>query len=196
VFLSNEWDEYAGEWDSDEDVLLYSEKAFRSLGDHVALDNLNVLDFGCGTGCLTEKLANPAKRVVGLDTSPAMLAVLEGKRLANVLTVGDELTSKLVATHPYLQAKFDLISASSVCGFLPDYEGALLLLKSLLAPGGLFVQWDWLASEPDSDDGLTEDRVCDALNGSGFDSVSVSVPFSLASSQGRLDVLMGMDRNV
>lgn len=193
--MSSEWDEYASEWDSNKDVVQYSENAYQSLCSLVSLDNLNVLDFGCGTGCLTGKLAQHADRVVALDTSPAMLAVLEGKCHSNVFTVGDELSSSLHENHSFLQSKFDLIVASSVCGFLADYEGTLGLLKSLLTPGGWFVQWDWLAAESETDNGLTEVAMLSTLRSVGLESVAVTVPFSMVSAKGKMDVLMGVGRN-
>ncbi len=194
--MSNEWDKYAGGWDSDEEVVEYSRKAFHSLGEMVSPENLKVLDFGCGTGCTTEKLAPLSKSVVGLDTSLAMLAVLEGKGLANVVTIGDELSDELVDSHPLFRPKFDLIFASSVCGFLKDYEGALRLLKSLLEKDGWFVQWDWLATGADPGSGFTKEAVQSALEGAGFEKVEISVPFSMVSSQVEMAVLMGVGKNV
>ncbi|MCH8334286.1 MAG: class I SAM-dependent methyltransferase [Proteobacteria bacterium] len=41
-----------------------------------------------------------------------------------------------------LTEKFDLVVASSVCSFLPDYNSTLRDLSSALKPGGLFVQWE------------------------------------------------------
>jgi predicted TPR repeat methyltransferase len=193
--LSNEWDEYAGDWDSNEDVLQYSENAYQSLRSLVSLDDWNVLDFGCGTGCLTEKIAKHADRVVALDTSSVMLAVLEEKCLSNVFTVGEELSSELLVSNSFLQSKYDLIVASSVCGFLPDYKGTLRLLKSLLAPGGWFIQWDWLATEGESDHGLTKATMLGALVGAELESVAVSVSFSMVSTKGEMEVLMGVGRN-
>ncbi len=193
--MSSEWDEYAGDWDSDEEVIQYSEKAFQSLGELVPLDGLNVLDFGCGTGLLAEKIAGLAKRVVGLDTSPAMLAVLEGKQLANVATLEGELSEELIAGSALLRSRFDLVVASSVCGFLPDYERTLHLLKSLIVPGGLFVQWDWLTSGDGSDHGFTSEMVLGALKGAGFDAVSVTSPYSMESAKGEMKVLMGVGRS-
>jgi len=190
--MSSEWDEYARDWDSNEDVVSYSENAFQSLCEVVSPDGLNVLDFGCGTGSLTEKLAQHANGIVALDTSPAMLAVLKGKSLSNVVTIAEELSDELLLKNVLLQPEFNLIVASSVCGFLSDYEGTLRLLKSLLAHGGWFVQWDWLATEAEHETGLTKEAVLSALRGAGFRKVSVSTPFAMASAKGEMDVLMGV----
>ena len=71
-----------------------------------------------------------------------MLAVLTGKNLLNVTTIKEPLSAKLIAENQSLNKGFDVIVASSVCGFLPDYEATLSLLKSVLNPSGTFVQWD------------------------------------------------------
>lgn len=124
-----------------------------------------------------------------------MLAVLEGKGLANVVAIGDELSDELVDGHPLFRQKFDLIVASSVCGFLKDYEEALRLLKSLLMRGGWFVQLDWLATGTDPESGFTKEAVLSALEGAGFDKVKVTAPFSMVSSPGEMAVLMGVGQN-
>lgn len=193
--MSSDWDEYAADWDSNTDVVLYSEKAFHSLSSIVSLEGLNILDFGCGTGLLTERMSKYADSVVGLDTSSEMLAVLRRKRLSNVNTIGDELSEKLLNNSALLHSKFDLVVASSVCGFVTDYIGTLLLLKSLLLPGGLFVQWDWLTMGEKSRMGLSEEKILDAFNKAGLEMVSISMPFSLSSTDGNMSVLMGVGKN-
>ena len=55
--MTAEWDAYADDWDSNPDVIRYAEAAFESLVRITALDGLDILDFGCGTGLLTEKMA-------------------------------------------------------------------------------------------------------------------------------------------
>ncbi len=58
----NSWDEAATGWDTRADTRLYAERAFESWNRKIAplvsyLTESRVLDFGCGTGLLTEKLA-------------------------------------------------------------------------------------------------------------------------------------------
>ncbi len=45
------------------------------LGLAAELDARCILDLGCGTGLLTRELAIPGRQVIGVDPSPAMLAV-------------------------------------------------------------------------------------------------------------------------
>jgi 2-polyprenyl-3-methyl-5-hydroxy-6-metoxy-1,4-benzoquinol methylase len=193
--MRNEWDEHADGWDTDEGVIRYSEKALQSLGEVGSFAGLSVLDFGCGTGPLAERMARQAKNIVGLDTSPAMLAVLHEKKLPNVATIEGELTAELIAGNPLFRSGLDFIVASSVCGFLPDYDKTLRLLRSLLVPGGFFVQWDWLAESEGADFGFVPERVLGALKSTGFNSVSVTTPFSAEGPKGEMKVLMGVGRN-
>lgn len=193
--MSDSWDQYAAEWDSNADVILYSEKAFAALRGVVDLEGLVVLDFGCGTGLLTEKMARSAKRVVGLDSSGKMIAVLEGKRLSNVQAIATELSEETLDSTPHLDATFDLIVASSVCAFLPDYEGTLKLLKTLLKPGGILVQWDWLDSGDGSGFGFTEDAVEASMRHAGLEVMRIEESFALQSDADAMPVLMGVARN-
>lgn len=192
--MSKGWDEYADGWDHNEDVIAYSEKAFRSLLDAVDLAGLKVLDFGCGTGLLTEKIAPLVKEVLALDTSEKMVSVLTDKKLHNVTTVSEELSESLIKKNRLFSKKFDLIVASSVCSFLPDYEKTLALLKSLLAPGGIFVQWDWLAIEDGS--GFSRETISSAYAEVGLKLLAIDQPFSLESSEGKMQVLMGIAKNI
>ena len=193
--LINEWDEYAEGWDVDSSVQEYANKAFEELLDIINIDNLTVFDFGCGTGSLTQLLSPRVKDLVALDGSSGMIKLLAKKNLKNVSTISGFLTQDLISTHQDLTNKFDLIVASSVCGFLPDYEMTLGLLKSLLKKGGVFVQWDWLANDDSSETGLSEHRALNALKESEFVDIQVKRPFEMKSSKGTMTVLMAVGKN-
>ena len=75
--MSGSWDEYATGWDSNEAVIAYADNAYHALKNTVELEGRRIFDFGCGTGLLTERLANRASSVVGLDPSQKMILVLE-----------------------------------------------------------------------------------------------------------------------
>ena len=193
--LSNEWDEYAEGWDVDTSVQEYASKAFEELTSIINIDGLSVFDFGCGTGHLTQLLSPRVKDIVALDGSSEMIKILGKKKLSNVSTISDFLTQELIDSHPYLTNKFDLIVASSVCGFLPDYEMTLVLLKSLLKSGGVFIQWDWLSNDGSSEASLSENRVLCALTANEFIDVKVKKPFEMKSTKGTMTVLMAVGKN-
>jgi predicted TPR repeat methyltransferase len=193
--MTDSWDDYADEWDSNEDAILYSKKAFKTLVDQVSLVGLNVLDFGCGTGLLTEQISPLANNIVALDTSKEMVSVLNNKNLPNVTTLSEPLSEDTVNTNTSLQKKFNLIVASSVLGFIPEYKSTLIILKSLLASDGILVQWDWLSPSNESGFGLSEEKVESAYKGAGFKLISIKKPFSLTSSKGTMTVLMAVAKN-
>jgi len=190
--MSDSWDDYAVEWDSNEAAISFADKAFNSLNSAVGYEKPTVFDFGCGTGLLTERLSPVSNRIVALDSSEKMITVLNNKKLPNVSTLALPLSTETVKENHELHLKFDLVVASSVCGFLPDYEIILKIIKSLLSDKGTFVQWDWLASTEGADFGLTASRVKAALTTSGFQNISINQPFIMESPEGSREVLMAV----
>ena len=193
---TNEWDEYAADWDNNADVRDYSEKAFSFWEDKVApaisnLSNCRALDFGCGTGLLAEKLAGQCGEVVAIDSSPKMVQVLRAKidqlSASNIVASDVTVNADTIRTHPLFSRKFDLVVASSVCSFLPDYESTLRDLSRLMKSGAWFVQWDWATAMPEA-------RIKDAFRASGLVEQCVTQAFSMESSRGAESVVMGIAR--
>ena len=78
------WDAEADTWDTQEGTGEYSEWVHPKFWQASGLDRSNakamkVLDFGCGTGLLTEKLQKECGHVVSVDASPKMVAGVEKK---------------------------------------------------------------------------------------------------------------------
>lgn len=193
--MSNEWDEYAENWDVDPTVEEYAKNAFSALLQNININGLTVLDFGCGTGALTQLMSPTAKSIVAIDPSSEMIKHLDKKALNNVSSISDYLSKELVQSLPEFKNKFDVIVASSVCGFLPDYEATLSLLKSLLKDGGVFVQWDWLSNDDSSEMGLSVKRVKQAFVANDFVNTKVKRAFIMSSSEGSMPVLMAIGEN-
>jgi len=193
--LNNEWDKYAENWDVDPTVEEYAKNAFSALLEKININDLTVLDFGCGTGALTQLMSPTVNSIVAIDPSSEMIKRLDTKKLNNVSAISDYLSKELVENLPELDKKFDLIVASSVCSFLPDYEATLSLLKSLLKEDGVFVQWDWLSNDDSSDMGLSEERVKQAFLENSFVNTQISSPFIMSSSKGKMPVLMATGKN-
>ena len=100
--VNTEWNCMAGEWDDNPQVHAYSDQFFKILCDIINdyynndyLDlgsssstssskntNITIVDFGCGTGLLTEKLIkklpNNAK-IICLDAASAMIDLVQQK---------------------------------------------------------------------------------------------------------------------
>eukprot|EP00934_Nitzschia_sp_Nitz4_P005320 Nitzschia sp. Nitz4//scaffold3_size479765//199813//200559//NITZ4_000082-RA/size479765-augustus-gene-1.595-mRNA-1//-1//CDS//3329550704//5310//frame0 len=170
--VNNEWNAMAGEWDDlakgyrNEFVkILWKETKLDPQGKRV------VVDFGCGTGLLTETLLklSPSSEFVCIDAAPSMVRVLEEKiqergwessvRAHNValasLESADETTRNDLEA---LKGKVDLIVASSVMSFIPsgDLKATMQVLGGLLKPKtGVFCHSDWPISD-DQPDGFDE----------------------------------------
>jgi 2-polyprenyl-3-methyl-5-hydroxy-6-metoxy-1,4-benzoquinol methylase len=193
--MSDDWGDYAKEWDSP-DTRLYANQVFDTWTKNVAtlvpeLSECRILDFGCGTGLLTEKIAPLCAQVVAVDTSDRMVDELRqkisGGSLSNVTPLTIDVDSSSVKTSPELSIKFDLIVASSVCSFLPDYNSTLQVLSSLLKSGGVFAQWDWLSEMP-------VERIAGAFESAGLDSVGIETSFDMSAKGETALVVSGIGR--
>ena len=193
--MTNTWNEHADGWDDNPDVKYYADLAFASLVSTTDLRSPSwaskrVLDFGSGTGSLAEKVAPYVGELIAVDTSEKMIAVLEKKNIPNVIAVHDDILAANHERNSDWQPGFDLIYASSVCGFLPDYEGTVLAFAQLLRAGGQFIQWDWQAEDGD-DFGLSQPKIRDALQTANFGSIRVEQAFSIETDEQALPVLIG-----
>ena len=104
------WADEAAGWDDNPAVVAYADAAFASLEAAMPLArDMRVLDFGCGTGLLTERMAPHVSEVVAVDASPAMIEVLASKGLPNVTHAAVIWTPETIATDPLAEEPFDLI---------------------------------------------------------------------------------------
>lgn len=181
--MTDSWDDYASGWDENQDVREYRDHALASLLNVAHIENKRILDFGCGTGLLTESLAPSAKQIVALDSSEAMIEVLQQKSLDNVSCLTLLLEQQHLTSVPELAEPFDLIIASSVCGFLPDYPATLALLSVLLKADGLFVQWDWQGEEGKVDSGFTAEQIETAFTSANLKVENIETPFSMGDNK-------------
>ena len=81
--------------------------------DYFSQEDISVLEIGCGAGELLNGIR--AKRKVGIDFSPAMIAVAKEKYPAVEFHV-------MEAENIQLQEKFDLIIISNLIGYLDDVQ--------------------------------------------------------------------------
>lgn len=105
-----------------------------------------LLDLGTGTGRMLELFAPLAQRAIGIDQSPAMLALarsrLDQTGLRNVqLRQGD------LYAPPVERNAFDLAIIHQVLHFLDDPARALIEAARSLRPGGRLVVVDFAAHE-------------------------------------------------
>jgi ubiquinone/menaquinone biosynthesis C-methylase UbiE len=115
----------------------------RGYGYHALLDELEmnivtpfaqgrrVLEVGCGTGLILERLARSADEAWGVDVSPGMLRSARERGLSVVVGSATSL--------PFADASFDLVCSFKVLAHVPDIEQALREITRVTKPGGAMV---------------------------------------------------------
>ncbi len=83
--------------------------------------------------------------------------------------------------------QFGLVVASSVCSFLPNFEATLCHIGSIMKPGGIFVQWDWI-------DDMPAEKIRDAFTKAGMSCISVEKGFDFGGKDGPVTVVMGIGK--
>ena len=97
-----------------------------------------ILDLGCGTGVLIEKLLNNGMNVVGMDLSEDMLSLAFEKTRAypqekSLLLQGDS------EALPFDNKRFDLIACLGVIAFLKDEGLAIKEMHRILRKNGILI---------------------------------------------------------
>ncbi len=90
--------------------------------------DLTILDIGCGTGAMSQKLARWGS-VISADFSPLALSYSRRRSLRR-LCVSDAMRL------PFRDGSFDVIVALDILEHLPDDEAALREFYRVLKPGG------------------------------------------------------------
>jgi trans-aconitate 2-methyltransferase len=99
-----------------------------------------VLDAGCGSGRVTEQLAErlPDGRVIALDGSPAMVAATR-ERLARFGDRVEYVVADLGAPLPIADGSLDAVLSTATFHWVPDHDALFRHLAAATRPGGLLV---------------------------------------------------------
>jgi len=91
-----------------------------------------ILDLGCGTAHLTNKLADSGAQVIGMDRSPTMLA--EARRAYPHLPLVAADARRFAFAEP-----FDAVFSNAVLHWILEAEQVIECIAETLKPGGRFV---------------------------------------------------------
>jgi predicted TPR repeat methyltransferase len=95
-----------------------------------------VLELGCGTGLAGAAFRPLARRLTGIDLSPAMVAQARSKKIYDRLETADLL--HFLAAERDRGAVYDLVIAADVFVYLFDLAPAAAAVAGVLGVGGLF----------------------------------------------------------
>ncbi|MBA2410907.1 MAG: methyltransferase domain-containing protein [Gammaproteobacteria bacterium] len=99
-----------------------------------------VLDIGCGTGALLDRLtrAHPLARLAGVDPVPEMLSVAR-RRLAESVELREGWAERL----PFEAQQFDVVVSCNAFHYIRQPVEALREMDRVLRPGGRLIITDW-----------------------------------------------------
>lgn len=89
-----------------------------------------ILDLGCGDGVLTKKIADTGARVIGIDTSPDLLAASRSLGLEVYEMDGQAIK---------LDHQFTAVFSNAALHWMPNAEAVLAGVSGVLNPGGRFI---------------------------------------------------------
>jgi len=135
------WDAAAATYDDEVDHGLrdpVAREAWRALlAEALPTGPCLVADLACGTGTLTELLAEAGHDVHGVDLSAAMVALARAKTARFGPAVRIERGD--ASSPPLPPGSFDVVLGRHIVWALPDPRAALRTWVSLLRPGGRLV---------------------------------------------------------
>ena len=174
-----DFDKEAASWDSPPRVKLAADVSGAILGRIHLKPDMDVLDFGCGTGLVTFPLGSLVHSITGVDTSKGMLEVFEGKvqrkQIDNIKTLHLDLDKGYT-----LSGHYHVVISSMTLHHVKDTLDILKQFHRVLYPGGYIAIAD-LDEEGgrfhDNNDGVfhfgfNRDKLCQLFVEAGFTSVS------------------------
>ena len=159
--MSDHFKEKAENWDVDEMVKSLSSAIGSSILEKTELDdNMDVMDFGAGTGLISYHVAPFVNKIVAVDISEAMLSKLAAK---------PELQGKIeticqdIVDMP-LTAQFDLIMSAMAMHHVKDTDKLIQTFSDHLTSGGVLALADL-----DKEDGSFHPADTEGVFHSGFE---------------------------
>jgi cyclopropane fatty-acyl-phospholipid synthase-like methyltransferase len=199
---NNRFDEAAATWDEEPGRVKLARAVADAIARQIQLSaDMDVLDFGCGTGLLTLALLPHVHSVTGADASSGMIDVLRGKLQAQKL--GNVETILLDPGAPLsLDARFHLIVSSMALHHVADLGPLFARFYEQLRPGGQVALAD-LDREDGSfhEDsrgvfhlGFERDDVAAHLAGAGFVDLGFTTATIMQKAKGSYPIFLATGR--
>ncbi len=144
--MSDLFNEKAESWDADDMIKQLSSAVGASMVENLPLNQqMDVMDFGAGTGLISSHIAPLVNKIVAVDISRAML---------DKLVLKPELHGKVEAVCQDvmdcpLGAQFDLIVSAMALHHVEDTHKAVQVFSDHLKPGGILALADLDSEEGD-----------------------------------------------
>lgn len=111
-----------------------------------SIDDCEVLDIGAALGRIDQLLVevHGARRVVGIDVDPALLAAMHERIARAGLSSRIETVRVSPGPLPFEDNRFDVVFSKDSIVQIPDKDALYADIFRVLKPGGRFVASDWL----------------------------------------------------
>jgi len=153
--------EKARDWDANDMVRGISMGVASAIHDNVVLDNsMRAMDFGAGTGLVTQHVAGKAGKVIAVDVSEAMLDKLNAK---NEFKDKVEILCQDIIEHP-IGIQFDLIVSAMSMHHVEHTDKLIQRFSEHLKPGASLALADL-----DTEDGSFHPEDTEGVYHNGFD---------------------------
>ena len=159
------FDKVAADWDKEpRRVALMKAIGEAILREVQPSSDMDMLDYGCGTGLIGLFLLPHVRSVTGADNSPGMLEVLRDKIASEGLENMEAIQLDL-ERDPLPSARYHMITVGMAMHHIADTEKVLRAFHTLLVPGGKLCLAD-LDTEPGT---FHPPEVADSVYHHGFD---------------------------
>jgi len=132
------WDRAADTYDREEkkDQQTYL-KIIEKTRRHLKTDD-SVLDFGCGTGLVSNEIAGNVKQIHAIDISSKMIGIAKDKA-ANRKIENIEYSYSTIFDERNKKGSYDVILAFYILHLVEDIQTVMQRMNELLKPGGLII---------------------------------------------------------
>ncbi len=170
------FDKAASTWDLLDRRVMIASGVAMAIANRIPLSNeINVLDFGCGTGLVTLALATQVGSITVADTSTGMLDTLAEK--AKALGIPVHLRHLDADLRVDLGGPYDLIVSSMTLHHIADVSALFRQFAHVLTPGGQVA----LADLDEEDGSFHEDMT--GVHHNGFPRKQIQAWFEEAGFQ-------------
>jgi len=131
-----DFDKAAASWDENPGRVRLSYDIARAVSERIVLTpDMDVMDFGCGTGLLTFRLQPLVRSVTGVDSSQGMLDVFKAKAAELGLNnVGAQLAD--LDRGDVLTGHYDLVLCNMTLHHIKEIEPLFVQFHQVTVPGG------------------------------------------------------------
>lgn len=133
---NRDFDKEAASWDEQPGRVTLADDIARAISEQIPLTpEMDIMDFGCGTGLLTLRLRPLVRSVTGVDSSRGMLDIFNAK-VATLKLSKASATLVDLDKGDALTGRYDLVLSSMTLHHVKDIEALFAQFHRVTAPGG------------------------------------------------------------